>query len=95
MPDVMTPGEVAALLKVSEEDILAAIEAVGGGVVITADHGNADWMGKQKNGQQLPMVAHTKNPVPFVIVDYNQVNSFLQTYLPYQIYLSLLYLNFL
>ena len=27
MPDVMTPGEVAALLKVSEEDILAAIEA--------------------------------------------------------------------
>jgi excisionase family DNA binding protein len=27
MPDVMTPGEVASFLKVSEEDVLAAIEA--------------------------------------------------------------------
>jgi excisionase family DNA binding protein len=27
MPDVMTPGDAAGFLKVSEEDVLAAIEA--------------------------------------------------------------------
>ena len=56
--------------------LLAAIEAVGGVAVITADHGNADCMWTQKNGEQLPMVAHTKNPVPFVIVDYSEANRF-------------------
>lgn len=59
--------------------LLAAVKAVGGVAVITADHGNADCMWTQKNGEQLPMVAHTKNPVPFVIVDYNQANSFTLT----------------
>ena len=56
--------------------LLTAIKAAGGIAVITADHGNADCMWTKKNGEHLPMVAHTKNPVPFVIVDYNQANSF-------------------
>jgi 2,3-bisphosphoglycerate-independent phosphoglycerate mutase len=29
-----------------------------------------------KNGQKTPMVAHTLNPVPFVVKDYNNKNSF-------------------
>jgi 2,3-bisphosphoglycerate-independent phosphoglycerate mutase len=57
--------------------LLTAIEAAGGIAVITADHGNADCMWTKKNGEHLPMVAHTRNPVPFVIVDYNQANRFI------------------
>jgi len=45
-------------------------------VVITADHGNADCMWTKKNGKITPMVAHTLNPVPFIIKDYSQANRF-------------------
>jgi 2,3-bisphosphoglycerate-independent phosphoglycerate mutase len=44
-----------------------AVEAMGGTLVITADHGNAEMMRDPKTGQ--PHTAHTLNPVPFVIVN--------------------------
>ncbi len=56
--------------------LLRAVEKAGGIAVITADHGNADCMWTMKNGQKSPMVAHTLNPVPFVVKDYNNKNSF-------------------
>ena len=56
--------------------ILHAAEKAGGLVVITADHGNADCMWTKKNGKITPMVAHTLNPVPFIIKDYSQANRF-------------------
>ncbi len=56
----------------------AAVEAVGGVLVVTADHGNADdmWL-RDKRGQPLrlpdgrlqPRTAHTLAKVPFSIVD--------------------------
>jgi 2,3-bisphosphoglycerate-independent phosphoglycerate mutase len=39
---------------------------VGGELVITADHGNAEQMLDQEAGQ--PHTAHTNNPVPFLYV---------------------------
>ncbi len=54
--------------------ILNALERAGGIAVITADHGNADCMWTKKAGKITPMVAHTLNPVPFIIKDYNHVN---------------------
>jgi 2,3-bisphosphoglycerate-independent phosphoglycerate mutase len=48
----------------------------GGIVSITADHGNADCMWTRKNGEIVPMVAHTLNPVPFIIKDYSGANRF-------------------
>ncbi|WP_435175775.1 2,3-bisphosphoglycerate-independent phosphoglycerate mutase [Halorussus sp. AFM4] len=42
--------------------LVEAIEAAGGHVLITADHGNADDMGTPEN----PHTAHTYNPVPLV-----------------------------
>lgn len=51
--------------------LLPVIERAKGIAVITADHGNADCMFKEKNGKREPMVAHTLNPVPFVIKDYS------------------------
>jgi 2,3-bisphosphoglycerate-independent phosphoglycerate mutase len=43
-----------------------AIEAAGGTLVITADHGNAEVMRDPETGE--PYTAHTLNPVPLIIV---------------------------
>jgi 2,3-bisphosphoglycerate-independent phosphoglycerate mutase len=56
--------------------ILAALEKEGGIALITADHGNADCMWTEKKGVRTAMVAHTRNPVPLIIKDYNRKNDF-------------------
>ena len=40
---------------------------MGGSVIITADHGNADYMFDDKGE---PFTPHTTNPVPFCVVGY-------------------------
>jgi 2,3-bisphosphoglycerate-independent phosphoglycerate mutase len=47
-----------------------AIREVGGEVCITADHGNADIMMDYENNQ--PFTKHTTNPVPFILVNYEE-----------------------
>jgi 2,3-bisphosphoglycerate-independent phosphoglycerate mutase len=47
--------------------LCAAVEAAGGTLVITADHGNAEMMRDPETGE--PHTAHTTNPVPFVVVN--------------------------
>jgi len=44
---------------------LAALEEVGGAMIVTADHGNAECMVDAEGG---PHTAHTTNPVPCVLV---------------------------
>ncbi|EKD37179.1 MAG: hypothetical protein ACD_75C01226G0001, partial [uncultured bacterium] len=56
--------------------VLGAVRKAGGIAVLTADHGNADCMWTEKNGKITPMVAHTLNPVPFIIKDYSGANRF-------------------
>ena len=47
--------------------VVAAATEMGGAVIITADHGNADCMiGEDGN----PFTPHTTNPVPFCVVGY-------------------------
>lgn len=53
-----------------------AVKKAGGILVVTADHGNADCMWSMKKGKKNPMVAHTLNPVPFIIENYCGVNDF-------------------
>ncbi|MUV58719.1 2,3-bisphosphoglycerate-independent phosphoglycerate mutase [Halogeometricum sp. CBA1124] len=55
---------VAAVEAVDEQlgRLVEAVEAAGGHVLVTADHGNADDMGTPAS----PHTAHTTNPVPFV-----------------------------
>ena len=55
--------------------LLPVIEKAGGIVVITADHGNADLLFTEKQGVREPHVAHTLNPVPFIIKDYSGANA--------------------
>lgn len=44
--------------------IVTRVQAAGGMIMITSDHGNCDNMGTEEN----PFTAHTTNPVPFIIL---------------------------
>jgi 2,3-bisphosphoglycerate-independent phosphoglycerate mutase len=54
--------------------LMPAVRAAAGVLVVTADHGNADCMFTEKKGRREPMVAHTLNPVPFIIKDFSSAN---------------------
>ena len=47
-------------------EIRAALEAVGGEMIVTADHGNVEMMRDASSGE--PHTAHTHGPVPLVYV---------------------------
>ena len=47
--------------------IIAAVEEIGGVVLITADHGNCELMFDRRTNQ--PHTAHTVYPVPFILFD--------------------------
>ncbi|MBC8070046.1 MAG: 2,3-bisphosphoglycerate-independent phosphoglycerate mutase [Deltaproteobacteria bacterium] len=50
--------------------VLEAVERLGGVLVVTADHGNADQMlDVQKDGSMRVRTSHSLNPVPFAIFD--------------------------
>ncbi|MCZ8115219.1 2,3-bisphosphoglycerate-independent phosphoglycerate mutase [Silanimonas sp.] len=65
-------GDLQAAIKAAEAVDIAlgrlreAIEAVGGEMLVTADHGNLEMMRDPETGQ--PHTAHTVGPVPFVYV---------------------------
>jgi 2,3-bisphosphoglycerate-independent phosphoglycerate mutase len=48
------------------EQVVHKVLALGGVVLLTADHGNAELMTDKKTGQ--PHTAHTTNRVPFVLI---------------------------
>ena len=65
------PAAVAAVEKV-DECVGTAVEAVkkaDGVLFICADHGNAEQMIDYETG--APFTAHTTNPVPFILVNYD------------------------
>jgi 2,3-bisphosphoglycerate-independent phosphoglycerate mutase len=50
--------------------LVAVVRELGGVLVVTADHGNADQMlDVEKDGSAKPRTSHSLNPVPFAIVD--------------------------
>jgi 2,3-bisphosphoglycerate-independent phosphoglycerate mutase len=51
--------------------LIAVIDDLGGVLVFTADHGNADVMYTETDGVRLPKTSHTLSPVPFAIHDPN------------------------
>ena len=66
-------GDIPAAIKAVETvdaclgRLSEAVEAMGGTLVITADHGNAEMMRDPETGE--PHTAHTLNPVPFIVVN--------------------------
>ena len=49
--------------------VVKAVEDVDGQLFICADHGNAEVMADYETG--APLTAHTTNPVPFIVVNYD------------------------
>jgi 2,3-bisphosphoglycerate-independent phosphoglycerate mutase len=49
--------------------LIAATDTVGGILLVTADHGNADEMYVEKAGERIPRTSHTLSPVPFCLYD--------------------------
>ena len=47
-------------------EVLAAVEDMGGAIIVTADHGNCEVMVDPETGG--PHTAHTLNPVPVILV---------------------------
>ena len=75
-PDMVghTGVEAAAIkaIEVVDQCVGRAVEAlkeVDGQMFICADHGNAEVMVDEKTGE--PWTAHTTNPVPFILVNYD------------------------
>jgi 2,3-bisphosphoglycerate-independent phosphoglycerate mutase len=48
----------------------AAVRAAGGRLIVTADHGNAEQMWDDE--LNAPHTAHTSNPVPIMLVDFEE-----------------------
>jgi 2,3-bisphosphoglycerate-independent phosphoglycerate mutase len=69
-------GSIPATIKAVETvdqslaRVLNAAESAGTRLIVTADHGNAELMIDPETGG--PHTAHTTNPVPFVVVDWEQ-----------------------
>jgi 2,3-bisphosphoglycerate-independent phosphoglycerate mutase len=69
-------GSIPATIKAVETvdqslaRVLKTAESAGMRLIVTADHGNAEMMIDPETGG--PHTAHTTNPVPFVIVDWDQ-----------------------
>lgn len=81
--DMVGHTGIPAAIRISVEAVdlslrrlLPAIRRAKGVAVILSDHGNADLMFTEKNGVREPMVAHTLNPVPFIVKDYSGANAF-------------------
>lgn len=55
--------------------IYNAVKEKEGILVVTADHGNADLLFTEKKGKREPHVAHTLNPVPFIVKDFSGRNK--------------------
>jgi 2,3-bisphosphoglycerate-independent phosphoglycerate mutase len=52
-------------------ELIDVIEELDGVLVYTADHGNADIMYTEQNGERMIKTSHTLSPVPFAIYDPN------------------------
>ena len=54
--------------------VVDKVLSMGGSLLITADHGNADRMFEDESGEK-PFTAHTTNPVPFILVSDSYKNA--------------------
>ncbi|HNV24103.1 MAG TPA: 2,3-bisphosphoglycerate-independent phosphoglycerate mutase, partial [Candidatus Omnitrophota bacterium] len=56
--------------------LIEAVKELGGVVVVSADHGNADEMFTVSKGKRVVSTAHSLNKVPFAIVDFGYQNDY-------------------
>ncbi len=67
--DLSATIEAVRVLEECVGQLIDVIVELGGALVFTADHGNADIMYTEKEGVRTPLTSHTLSPVPFAILD--------------------------
>jgi len=67
--DLNATIEAVRVLDGCMAELIEVIDEIGGALVFTADHGNADVMFKEKDGERVPVTSHTLSPVPFAVHD--------------------------
>lgn len=67
--DLQATIEAMAILNDCVAELVEVIDELGGVLVYTADHGNADIMYTESGGVRSPKTSHTLSPVPFAIHD--------------------------
>ncbi len=67
--DLEATIEAMEVLEECVERLMKVIDELGGVLIYTADHGNADIMYTEKDGVRSPKTSHTLSPVPFAIYD--------------------------
>jgi len=67
--DLNATIEAIRVLEECVGQLLDVVAELGGTLVFTADHGNADIMFTEKDGVRTPLTSHTLSPVPFAIFD--------------------------
>lgn len=65
--DLSATIEAIRVLDQCVAKLVEVIDELDGVMVFTADHGNADIMYKEKDGERIPVTSHTLSPVPFAI----------------------------
>jgi len=64
--------------------LIATVKELGGIVVVSADHGNADEMFTISKGKKVVSTAHSLNKVPFAIIDSGYKNEYVMAHLSKQ-----------
>ncbi len=67
--DLGATVEAMSILDTHLAELIAVIDELGGILVFTADHGNADIMYTESGGVRTAKTSHTLSPVPFAIHD--------------------------
>lgn len=75
-------GDLAATIEAmaAQDDcvreLVSVIDELGGVLIYTADHGNADIMFTETDGVRVPKTSHTLSPVPFAIHDASNTGEY-------------------
>jgi 2,3-bisphosphoglycerate-independent phosphoglycerate mutase len=67
--DLQATIEAMEVVEECVAKLMQVTERLGGVLIYTADHGNADIMYTDKDGVRSPKTSHTLSPVPFAIYD--------------------------
>jgi 2,3-bisphosphoglycerate-independent phosphoglycerate mutase len=67
--DLQATVEAMEVVEECVERLMRVMDEIGGVLIYTADHGNADIMYTEKDGDRVPKTSHTLSPVPFAIYD--------------------------
>ncbi len=77
--DLQATVEAMEVVEECVARLMRVMDELGGILIYTADHGNADIMYTESDGVRLPKTSHTLSPVPFAIYDPGYADDYTMT----------------